>query len=695
MARQIYRIGSDIYNKATGQKIGYSDWMANWNGKSDVEESSAPETPAPTPTPTPNTPAVVYGDIGAETPEEKAYRLEQERQGNEAKTASDSVVDEEAIRLATEKRFQAEIDSLNRIYAEKKNAERLKGRGRIGTDTAIQSRRGLIGSTFGESQTNVIEDKNLQAEGAVDDELNFELSQVRAKIRKDASDEVLAKRKAKAEGSDNYLLYLSEQSAKATNKVKNAAKEILARVNKVGGTVDWNNPELIKLAEELKIPISKLKSEYEAEEDAQKSATAEAAFKNRTKLSPGESIYDESGKLLYTAPDKPASNNPKDNIFSDDNGTWQYKNGNWELVDAKDRTTDSDGKYVTIDGKTMWDDGSGNLSDPKLPGGKSTVTPQMVNNASTAIANINEVLKHPGFSDAVGAKSFWQNPLGLFGTDPIAGTEAAGALEKIKSFIGSETLKNMGLIKGVLSDSDMALLKSASTQGLSEDISEKDFINIARKLKAVSWSIINSQNMKPGDIVEFSDSGSNLYSYMNNDGTVYTGVPGDNYQDYTQASEDTGGGDELDSLLDGLNFNKDLSKSGNGSEVKKIASAIGQFESGGNYKSVGPTVTSGMYKGDKAYGKYQIMGKNIASWSKQALGRSISLREFINNPKLQDQIAEYKMAKIHQQYGNVEDVASIWFSGRPVAKAGNAKDVLGTTVPKYIKNVRSIYNRLG
>jgi len=44
MAREIYRIGQDIYNKATGQKISYTDWMANWNGQPDVVESTAPET---------------------------------------------------------------------------------------------------------------------------------------------------------------------------------------------------------------------------------------------------------------------------------------------------------------------------------------------------------------------------------------------------------------------------------------------------------------------------------------------------------------------------------------------------------------------------------------------------------------------------------------------------------------------------
>lgn len=124
------------------------------------------------------------------------------------------------------------------------------------------------------------------------------------------------------------------------------------------------------------------------------------------------------------------------------------------------------------------------------------------------------------------------------------------------------------------------------------------------------------------------------------------------------------------------------------------AEAIGQFESGGNYSARGPVVTSGMYKGEQAAGKYQIMPGNIPQWSKEALGYSVSLDEFLSSPELQDKIAQYKIGKLMNQYGNIEDVASVWFSGRPLAKAGNAKDVIGTTVPNYVKNVSSIYNRL-
>lgn len=143
------------------------------------------------------------------------------------------------------------------------------------------------------------------------------------------------------------------------------------------------------------------------------------------------------------------------------------------------------------------------------------------------------------------------------------------------------------------------------------------------------------------------------------------------------------------------NPNQPLSMGENGSEVKKVATAIGQFESGGNYKARGPVVTSGPYKGQQALGKYQVMPGNVASWTKEALGYSLTPEEFLKDQAAQDAVAEHRMGKLLAQYGNIEDVASVWFSGRPLKKAGNAKDVTGTTVPKYVRNVRSIYDKLG
>lgn len=89
------------------------------------------------------------------------------------------------------------------------------------------------------------------------------------------------------------------------------------------------------------------------------------------------------------------------------------------------------------------------------------------------------------------------------------------------------------------------------------------------------------------------------------------------------------------------------------------------------------------------------MGANIPSWTKAALGKSLTPQQFLADPKAQDAVAQQKMTALYQNYGTIEDVASVWFSGRPMAKAGNAKDIIGTSVPKYIANIKAIYKKLG
>jgi len=128
-------------------------------------------------------------------------------------------------------------------------------------------------------------------------------------------------------------------------------------------------------------------------------------------------------------------------------------------------------------------------------------------------------------------------------------------------------------------------------------------------------------------------------------------------------------------------------------DLDRVAYAIGQYESGGRYNALGPVLPSGSYKGDRAYGKYQVMGKNIPSWTKKALGVSMTPQQYLADTKAQDATAKYYMAQNLAKYGNVEDVASIWLSGRP-ASNNRAKDLAtGVSVPSYIKNVMAYYNR--
>lgn len=112
---------------------------------------------------------------------------------------------------------------------------------------------------------------------------------------------------------------------------------------------------------------------------------------------------------------------------------------------------------------------------------------------------------------------------------------------------------------------------------------------------------------------------------------------------------------------------------------------IANIESGGNYKAKGPIITNkeSSYYGDRAYGKYQVMGKNVASWTKEALGKSLTIEQFYNSPEAQEKVFEHKFGSYVKQYGSERNAAKVWFGGAGALTNPNAKDVLGTSVEEY------------
>lgn len=88
--------------------------------------------------------------------------------------------------------------------------------------------------------------------------------------------------------------------------------------------------------------------------------------------------------------------------------------------------------------------------------------------------------------------------------------------------------------------------------------------------------------------------------------------------------------------------------------------------------------------GDRAYGKYQVMGSNIPVWTKEVLGQSLTIDQYLNSPQAQDAVAKAKLQEAYDKHGSWEDSASVWFSGRPLA-GNTSKDILGTSTPQYIQ----------
>lgn len=115
--------------------------------------------------------------------------------------------------------------------------------------------------------------------------------------------------------------------------------------------------------------------------------------------------------------------------------------------------------------------------------------------------------------------------------------------------------------------------------------------------------------------------------------------------------------------------------------------AIANIESrgSGGYSALGPLTK----KGDRAYGRYQVMGDNLPSWTQEALGRQLSPDEFLADSQAQDKVFDHFFGKSVEKYGNPLDAASVWFTGRPVSAGKSSADILGTTGNEYVNKFSS------
>ena len=116
--------------------------------------------------------------------------------------------------------------------------------------------------------------------------------------------------------------------------------------------------------------------------------------------------------------------------------------------------------------------------------------------------------------------------------------------------------------------------------------------------------------------------------------------------------------------------------------VMDWANAIASIESAGSgdYSALGPVTA----KGNRAYGRYQVMDFNIGPWTEKHLGRRLTPEEFLASKEAQDAVFAGEFGGNVEKYGNPQDAASVWFTGKPVATGGNRKDILGTTGSGYV-----------
>jgi len=129
-----------------------------------------------------------------------------------------------------------------------------------------------------------------------------------------------------------------------------------------------------------------------------------------------------------------------------------------------------------------------------------------------------------------------------------------------------------------------------------------------------------------------------------------------------------------------------------GNVRKQYREAIASIESrgGGDYKAVGlahPEL-------GRALGRYQMMEQNIGPWAKEALGRALTVEQFLSSPKSQDIIFDHIFSGYVKQFGSPEKAAQAWFGGPGGVGKTERRDVLGTSVGDYGQDFQAELDRL-
>jgi hypothetical protein len=188
--------------------------------------------------------------------------------------------------------------------------------------------------------------------------------------------------------------------------------------------------------------------------------TAPTAGADAFTLGAGQKRYDAAGNLIASAPESSSSSAPTVKTFGQTDYTWNEQTGQWDPVSL------------------------------------STNSPQAkVDKANKLLADIADLKGTKGMEDSVGfkgASSLWG-----FLKNPIAGSPAADYLSKLNSIVGQLTLENMGVMKGVLSDSDMKIISQAST-ALNKDMSEPEFKKELAKIEAVMQKVVQNSGADSG-----------------------------------------------------------------------------------------------------------------------------------------------------------------------------------------------------
>ena len=113
--------------------------------------------------------------------------------------------------------------------------------------------------------------------------------------------------------------------------------------------------------------------------------------------------------------------------------------------------------------------------------------------------------------------------------------------------------------------------------------------------------------------------------------------------------------------------------------------SLTQQESGGNYGALGVWLDMD-YGRDRAYGRYQVMGANVPSWTKKYYGKQLTPQQFLASREAQDAVVRGRLQEYVKKYG-YRGAAAAWYSGDASLHNSTAPQKGGPSIKEYVDSV--------
>ena len=192
--------------------------------------NAGPSTPTPQPTtPTKPTPAPTIAEKASLIPDGTKQDPAIEAYYREQKQAMENPIDEKAMRDEIRKRYNDQFESLRLAAAQKIAGERKLGEGRLGSARALQARSGTLGSNFAGAENDQVNRDTEDIVNSVNSETEAKIAFLMGESEKDYSAQIAAAREAKKRGADEYIKYLDTRDSQRTEKANNLAKLFAAQ----------------------------------------------------------------------------------------------------------------------------------------------------------------------------------------------------------------------------------------------------------------------------------------------------------------------------------------------------------------------------------------------------------------------------------------------------------------------------------